>query len=87
MLCYPQRLHGEAQVSRLEEQLRSKCDAFAALRKENMDNEQKVEDYRIKNSERYNVKAKTMNEHTTSPICTTIYSSWPLMYVYHYFSM
>ncbi|XP_033505991.2 coiled-coil domain-containing protein 178 isoform X1 [Epinephelus lanceolatus] len=45
------RLHGEAQVSRLEEQLRSKRDAFAALRKENMDNEQKVEDYRIKNSE------------------------------------
>ncbi|XP_068422803.1 coiled-coil domain-containing protein 178 [Clinocottus analis] len=38
------RLHGEAEVSCVEEQLLSKRDAFAALRKEIMECEQNVED-------------------------------------------
>ncbi|XP_074507602.1 coiled-coil domain-containing protein 178 isoform X1 [Sebastes fasciatus] len=45
------RLHGEAQVSCLEEQLFSKRNAYAALRKENMEYEQDVEDCKIKISE------------------------------------
>lgn len=42
----------------MEEQLHLKRNAFAAIRKENMDYEQNIEDYRIKISERYNVKTK-----------------------------
>lgn len=53
-----QKLNGEAEVSCVEEQLRLKQNAFAAIRKENMEYEQNVEDYRIKISERCNVKAK-----------------------------
>ncbi|XP_068557525.1 coiled-coil domain-containing protein 178 [Cebidichthys violaceus] len=45
------RRHGEAEVSHIEEQLLSKRDAFAALRKENMEYEQNVEDYKMKISE------------------------------------
>ncbi|XP_036939693.1 coiled-coil domain-containing protein 178 isoform X3 [Acanthopagrus latus] len=45
------RLNGEAEVSCIEEQLHSKRDAFAALRKENMESEQNVEDYKLKLSE------------------------------------
>ncbi|XP_059200238.1 coiled-coil domain-containing protein 178 isoform X2 [Centropristis striata] len=45
------RLHGEAEVSCIEEQLHSKRNAFAALRKENMEYEQNLEDYKIKISE------------------------------------
>ncbi|XP_042353223.1 coiled-coil domain-containing protein 178 [Plectropomus leopardus] len=45
------RLHGEAEVSCLEEQFNSKRSAFAALRKENMEYEQNVDDYKIKISE------------------------------------
>ncbi|KAE8290838.1 hypothetical protein D5F01_LYC10428 [Larimichthys crocea] len=45
------RLNGEAEVSCIEEQLRSKQNTFAALRKENMQYEQNVEDYNIKLSE------------------------------------
>ncbi|XP_053186714.1 coiled-coil domain-containing protein 178 [Scomber japonicus] len=45
------KLKGEAEVSCVEEQLLSKRNAFAALRKENMDYEQNVEDYKIKISE------------------------------------
>lgn len=65
MLHYPQRLNGKAEVSCIEEQLLLKNIAFTALRKENMDCEQNVEDYKIKLSERYSVKDKTMLEHTT----------------------
>ncbi|KAI3374885.1 hypothetical protein L3Q82_021424, partial [Scortum barcoo] len=51
------RLNGEAEVSCVEEQLNSKRNAFAALRKENMEYEQNVEAYKIKLSQRcvYNV--------------------------------
>ncbi|XP_070775745.1 coiled-coil domain-containing protein 178 [Enoplosus armatus] len=45
------RLNGDAEVSRIEEQLHSKRNAFAAIRKENMEYEQNVEDYKIKLSE------------------------------------
>ncbi|XP_040911510.1 coiled-coil domain-containing protein 178 [Toxotes jaculatrix] len=45
------KLNGEAEVSCIEEQLHSKRNAFAALRKENMEYEQNVEDYKIKISE------------------------------------
>ncbi|XP_076601821.1 coiled-coil domain-containing protein 178 [Chaetodon auriga] len=45
------RLNGEAEVSCIEEQLHSKHNAFAALRKENMECEQNVEDYKMKLSE------------------------------------
>ncbi|KAM9845035.1 LOW QUALITY PROTEIN: coiled-coil domain-containing protein 178 [Aulostomus maculatus] len=45
------KLTGEAEVSSMEEQLRAKRDAFAALRKENMENELKIEDYKWKISE------------------------------------
>ncbi|KAF0046874.1 hypothetical protein F2P81_000507 [Scophthalmus maximus] len=46
------KLNGEAEVSCLEEQLHSKSNAFAALRKENMEYEQNVEDYKTRISER-----------------------------------
>lgn len=68
MFCYPQRLNGEAEVSCIEEQLCSKRNAFLALRKENMEYEQNIEDYKIKLSERYSVKAKTVGKHTASHI-------------------
>ncbi|XP_041805799.1 coiled-coil domain-containing protein 178 [Chelmon rostratus] len=45
------RLNGEAEVSCTEEQLHSKHNAFAVLRKENMEYEQNVEDYKTKLSE------------------------------------
>ncbi|XP_029308732.1 coiled-coil domain-containing protein 178 isoform X2 [Cottoperca gobio] len=45
------RLHGEAEVSCIEEQLHSKRNAFAAIRKENMEYEQNVEDYKTKISQ------------------------------------
>eukprot|EP00064_Thunnus_orientalis_P009522 superscaffoldBa00001215_g9546 len=45
------KLNGEAEVSCVEEQLLSKRNAFAALRKENMEYEQNLEDYKIKISE------------------------------------
>ncbi|XP_051263824.1 coiled-coil domain-containing protein 178 [Dicentrarchus labrax] len=45
------RLNGEAEVSCIEEQLHSKRNAFAALRKENMEYKQNVDDYKIKLSE------------------------------------
>ncbi|XP_045908413.1 coiled-coil domain-containing protein 178 isoform X4 [Micropterus dolomieu] len=45
------RLNGEAEVSCIEEQLCSKRNAFLALRKENMEYEQNIEDYKIKLSE------------------------------------
>ncbi|XP_075953228.1 coiled-coil domain-containing protein 178 [Anarhichas minor] len=45
------RRHGEAEVSCIEEQLLSKRNAFAALRTENMEHEQNVEDYKMKTSE------------------------------------
>ncbi|KAK5860067.1 hypothetical protein PBY51_021570 [Eleginops maclovinus] len=55
------RLHGEAEVSCIEEQLHSKRNAFAALRKEKMEYEQNVEDCKINISE--SVKAvKQMRE-------------------------
>lgn len=68
MLCSLQRLNGEAEVSCTEEQLHSKHNAFAVLRKENMEYEQNVEDYKTKLSERYSIKAKTVEGHTTSHI-------------------
>ncbi|KAM7400505.1 hypothetical protein PAMA_004949 [Pampus argenteus] len=46
-----QKLNEEAEVSCLKEQLHSKNNAFAALRKENMEYEQNMEDYKIKISE------------------------------------
>jgi len=52
MLRYPQRLHGEAEVSCTEEQLHSKLNAFGALRKENMEYEQNVLDYKINITDR-----------------------------------
>lgn len=52
MLFYPQRLNGEAEVSCIEERLNSKRNAFARLCEENMEHEQKVEDYKIKLHER-----------------------------------
>jgi len=52
MYCNPQKINGEAEVSCLEEQLQSKCEAFAALRKENMEYEQSIEDYKMKILER-----------------------------------
>lgn len=55
-ICYPQNRNGEAEVSCIEEQLQSKRNAFAGLRKENMEYEQNIEDYKTKISERYNVK-------------------------------
>uniref|UniRef100_A0A3Q2V5W4 Coiled-coil domain containing 178 n=1 Tax=Haplochromis burtoni TaxID=8153 RepID=A0A3Q2V5W4_HAPBU len=42
------KLNGEAEVSRIEEQLESKRKTFAALRKENMQYEQSVENYKTK---------------------------------------
>ncbi|XP_023139452.2 coiled-coil domain-containing protein 178 [Amphiprion ocellaris] len=42
------KLKGEAEVSCLEEQLRSKRATFTALRKENMEYEENVEDYKTK---------------------------------------
>ncbi|KAM7400506.1 hypothetical protein PAMA_004949 [Pampus argenteus] len=45
------KLNEEAEVSCLKEQLHSKNNAFAALRKENMEYEQNMEDYKIKISE------------------------------------
>lgn len=57
--CYPQKLNAEAEVSRIEEQLESKCKTFAALRKENMQYEQSVENYKTKILERYHGKART----------------------------
>ncbi|KAM9323126.1 coiled-coil domain-containing protein 178 [Pholidichthys leucotaenia] len=42
------KLNGEEEVSHTEQQLQSKCEHFAALRKENMEYEQNVEDYKIK---------------------------------------
>ncbi|XP_030608061.1 coiled-coil domain-containing protein 178 isoform X3 [Archocentrus centrarchus] len=42
------KLNGEAEVSCVEEQLESKRKTFAALRKENMQYEQSVENYKIK---------------------------------------
>lgn len=56
MLCYPQRLSGEAEVSCIEEQLRSKRNAFSTLYKENLGFEQDVNDYKRKLTERYHVK-------------------------------
>lgn len=60
-LCYPQKRNGEAKVSRTEEQLQSKRNAFAALLKDNMEYEQNIEDYKTKMSERYNVEVKPCN--------------------------
>ncbi|XP_005476452.1 coiled-coil domain-containing protein 178 isoform X2 [Oreochromis niloticus] len=40
------KLNGEAEVSRIEEQLESKCKTFAALHKENVQYEQSVENYK-----------------------------------------
>ncbi|XP_030016463.1 coiled-coil domain-containing protein 178 [Sphaeramia orbicularis] len=55
------KLKGEAEVSCTEELLHSARNAYAALRKENMEYEQKVEDYKTKISE--SVKAvKQMRE-------------------------
>ncbi|XP_069367448.1 coiled-coil domain-containing protein 178 isoform X2 [Paralichthys olivaceus] len=45
------KLNGEEEVSCIEEQFHSKCNAFAALCKENMEYEQNVEDYKMKISE------------------------------------
>ncbi|KAM7379438.1 hypothetical protein PAMP_004987 [Pampus punctatissimus] len=45
------KLNGEAEVSCVKEQLHSKHNAFAALRTENMEYEQNMEDYKIKISE------------------------------------
>ncbi|CAJ1072422.1 coiled-coil domain-containing protein 178 [Xyrichtys novacula] len=45
------RLSGEAEVSCIEEQLRSKCNAFTALCEENLGFEQDIEDYKRKLSE------------------------------------
>lgn len=73
MFYYPQKLNGEAEVSCLEEQLHSKSNAFAALRKENMEYEQNVEDYKTRISERYNVKDKACRE-----TCSIIY--WILLH-------
>ncbi|XP_039876548.1 coiled-coil domain-containing protein 178 isoform X3 [Simochromis diagramma] len=42
------KLNGEAEVSRIEEQLESKRKTFAALRKENIQYEQSVENYKTK---------------------------------------
>ncbi|CAG5896631.1 unnamed protein product, partial [Menidia menidia] len=42
------KINGEAEVFCLEEQLRSKSEVFAALRKENMEYEESVEDYKMK---------------------------------------
>lgn len=53
MWCYPQRLKGEAEVSCIKEQLQTKRCAAAALRKESMEYEQKVEEYERKTTERY----------------------------------
>ncbi|XP_050925927.1 coiled-coil domain-containing protein 178 isoform X1 [Lates calcarifer] len=55
------KLNGEAEVSCIEEQLQSKRNAFAAVRKENMEYEQNVEDYKIKISESENA-VKQMRE-------------------------
>ncbi|XP_026169392.1 coiled-coil domain-containing protein 178 isoform X2 [Mastacembelus armatus] len=45
------KLNGEAKVSCIEEQLHSKLNAFGALCKENMENEQNEEDYKKRISE------------------------------------
>ncbi|XP_076000564.1 coiled-coil domain-containing protein 178 [Genypterus blacodes] len=45
------KLNGEEEVSQLEELLHSKRDSLAALRKENMEYEVKVEDYKMRISE------------------------------------
>lgn len=65
MSCYLQRLHGEAEVSCIEEQLLSKRNAFEALRQENMECEQNAEDYRMKMSER----CRAMQECIRPPVC------------------
>lgn len=58
MLCYPQRLNGEAEVSHIEEQLNSRRNAFTGLHKENMEYKQNAEDYKLKLSERYSGRLK-----------------------------
>ncbi|XP_034411217.1 coiled-coil domain-containing protein 178 [Cyclopterus lumpus] len=55
------RLHGEAEVSCIEQQLLSTRNAFAALAKEKMEYEQKVEDYKMNISESEN-SVKQMHE-------------------------
>uniref|UniRef100_A0A3B4V412 Coiled-coil domain containing 178 n=1 Tax=Seriola dumerili TaxID=41447 RepID=A0A3B4V412_SERDU len=45
------KLNGEAEVSCIEEQLHLKRNAFAAIRKENMEYEQNIEDYKMKISQ------------------------------------
>ena len=68
LLCYLQKVKGEAEVSCIDRQLHLKRNAIAALRKENMECEQNVEDYKIKISQRYSVKAKTVEKDVTSSI-------------------
>lgn len=86
MFCYPQRLTGAAEVSCIEEQLNSRRNAFAGLHEENMEYEQNAEDYKRKLSERYTVKANTV-EDVEHPMFGTIYSSRPLRCVYPYVSV
>lgn len=68
MQCNPQKCDEEAKVSCLEGQLQSKHEVFAALHKENIEFEHIIEDYRMKISERYNVKAKVEETYTLPSI-------------------
>ncbi|XP_069014140.1 coiled-coil domain-containing protein 178 [Embiotoca jacksoni] len=55
------KINGEAEVSCIEEQLQSKHQIFATLRKENLENEQSAEDYKIQICESEKV-VKQMHE-------------------------
>lgn len=50
-------------MSCVEEQLLSERNDFAALRKENMEHEKNIKDYKTKICERCNVKSKTVEKH------------------------
>lgn len=67
VLCDPQRLNGEAEVSGAEEQLGSKRAALAGLREENRQCELNLEEYAVKLSQRYNA---AIGRFIFSTVCT-----------------
>lgn len=67
VLCNPQRLNGEAEVSCTEEQLGSKRAALAGLREENRQCELNLEEYGVKLSQRYNA---AIGRFIFSTVCT-----------------
>lgn len=67
VLCNPQRLNGEAEVSCAEEQLGSKRAALAGLREENKQCELNLEEYGVKLSQRYNA---AVGRFIFSTVCT-----------------